>query len=473
MVVGQVAEPFDLVVAGAGPGGYVAALHGARLGRRVALVDRDGAQGVGGVCLRQGCIPSKALIEAAELEARIGGAKAMGLKARPGGVDMKRFQAWKNGVVARLTDGVRGLLKAAAVEVIAGELRLTGADTGVIEPREGQARFLNFADLVLATGSRPAALAELPFDGDRVLDSAAALDLEEVPRNLAIVGAGYIGLEIGTAFAKLGSRVAIVEAEEGVLPTLERRLVRPVAQRLEALGVEVLDRARVRGYTGHELEVEGADGVRLVPADKVVVAVGRRPNSDDLGLESAGIEADAEGRLPVAPDRRLSAHVAAIGDITPGPALAHKAMHEAAVAAEALSGRRAAFQPAAIPAVVFSDPEIATAGLSAEAAAAQGLDAEVAMVPLAASGRAATLGAHEGFMQVVADRADGAVVGVHIVGPEASELIAEGVLAIEMGASLEDLALAIHPHPSLSEQYGEAAHLALGRPIHMSLVSGR
>lgn len=473
MVVGQVAEPFDLVVAGAGPGGYVAALHGARLGRRVALVDRDGAQGVGGVCLRQGCIPSKALIEAAELKARMAGAKALGLKARPGGVDMKRFQAWKRGIVGRLTDGVRGLLKAAAVEVIAGELRLTGAQSGVIEPREGQARFLNFADLVLATGSRPVALSELPFDGDRVLDSAGALDLEALPRTLAIVGGGYIGLEIGTAFAKLGSRVTIVEAEAGVLPTLERRLVRPVERRLETLGVEVLSGAWARGYSDGELEVEGADGMRLVAADKVVVAVGRRPNSDDLGLESAGIERDAEGRLPVAPDRRLTPHIAAIGDLTPGPALAHKAMHEAAVAAEALSGRRAAFQPAAIPAVVFSDPEIASAGLDPAAAKAQGLDAQVATVPLATSGRAATLGADEGFMQIVADRADGTVVGVHIVGPQASELIAEGVLAIEMGATLDDLALAIHPHPTLSEQFGEAAHLALGRPIHMSLVSGR
>lgn len=473
MVVGEIAEPFDLVVVGAGPGGYVAALHGARLGRRVALVDRAGAQGVGGVCLRTGCIPSKALIEAAELKARIGGAKTLGLKARPGGVDLKRFQAWKNGLVEQLTDGVRGLLKAAGVEVIAGELRLTGGDSGVIETTDGQARFLNFQDLVLATGSRPAALPELPFDHRRVLDSSDALDLEALPTTLAIVGAGYIGLEIGTAFAKLGSRVAIVEAEPAILPNLERRLVRPVEKRLEALGVEVLGGTEVRGFADGRLELEGKGGTRLLEVETVVVAVGRRANTDDLGLAAAGIEADAEGRLRVAADRRLAPHIAAIGDITPGPALAHKAMAEATVAVEALSGRRAAFQPAAIPAVVFSDPEIATAGLSAAAAAAQGIDVRVADVPIASSGRAATLDAHQGFMQVVAERGDGAVLGVHIVGPHASELIAEGVLAIEMGASLEDLALTIHPHPTLSEQYREAAHLALGRPLHMSLVSGQ
>ena len=473
MVVGRIAEPVDLVVAGGGPGGYVAALHGARLGRKVMLVDRDGDAGVGGVCLRVGCIPSKALIEAADLAGKIGGAKAMGVKARAGGVDMKRFQAWKNKVIGGLTGGVRGLLKQAGVETVAGELRLAGDGTAVIETADGQASFVNFTDIVLATGSRPLALSGLPIDGDRVLDSTGALALDAVPETLAIVGAGYIGVEIGTAFAKLGSRVAMVEAEDGILPGFERRLVRPVEQRLGELGVEVLVGAAAKGLGKKGLVVKGAEGERVVVADKVVVAVGRRPNTDDLGLDGAGIEPDDQGLLAVAADRRIAPHVAAIGDVTPGPALAHKAMAEAIVAVDALCGAKTAFAPAAIPAVVFSDPEIATAGLTAGEAKAQGMDVQTANFPLAASGRAAILGAGDGFLQVVADKADGTVVGVHIAGPHASDLIGEGVLAIELGASLEDLALSIHPHPSLSEQYGEAAHLGLGRPIHMSLVGHR
>ena len=476
MVVGQIAEAADFVVVGAGPGGYAAALRAAQAGRRVTLIDRDGADGVGGVCLRVGCIPSKALIEVADLAARMGEADTFGLRARPeagGVIDMKRFQKWKAGVVGGLTDGVRGLLKQAGVRIVHGEVRLTRPDEAVINAPEGEAKFIRFKDIVFATGSRPAALADLPFDGTRVLDSTDALALASLPKTLAIVGAGYIGLEIGIALAKLGSRVTMAEAEAGILPGLDRRLVRPVERRLAELGVEVLVSARVRGLEKGKLTVELAAGARKLAADKVVVAVGRRPNADDLGLENAGISADASGLLKVAPDRRLAPHIAAIGDITSGPALAHKATAEAAVAVAALNGARAAFQPAAIPAVIFSDPEIATAGLGAAEAAAQGLDVEVANFQLGASGRAATLGARHGFLQIVADRAGDTIVGVHIVGPHASELIAEGVLAIELGASLEDLALTIHAHPTLSEQYPEAAHLALGQPLHMSLTGRR
>lgn len=472
MVVGQVAEPVDLLVVGAGPGGYVAALHGARLGRRVMVVDRDGADGVGGVCLRTGCIPSKALIEAADLAERIAGAGRFGIEATLDGVDLARFQTWKGEVVGRLTDGVRGLLKQAGIDVVAGELHLTAPDRAVIGTGDAPARFIQFRDLIIATGSRPIALADLPFDGDAILDSTAALDLAAVPKTLAVVGAGYVGLEIGTALAKLGAQVTIVETEAAILPTMDRQLVRPVARRLRELGVELALGATAGGFADGALSVTDADGTRRVPAEKVIVAVGRRPNTDDLGLDTIGIEADAQGLLRVAADRRLTPHIAAIGDITPGPALAHKAMAEAIVAVDALTGKRAGFAPMAIPAVVFSDPEIATAGLTVAAAAAEGLDAEATNLPLAASGRAATLDRRNGFLQVVADRADGSIVGVHIVGPHASELIGEAVVAIELGATLEDLALSIHPHPTLGEQFAEAAHLALGQPIHVSLISG-
>ncbi|MDP6351059.1 MAG: dihydrolipoyl dehydrogenase [Alphaproteobacteria bacterium] len=472
MVVGQVADPVDLLIAGAGPGGYAAALRGAQLGRRVTLVDRDGTDGVGGVCLRVGCIPSKALIEVAELAARIGDAGQFGLDARLDRFDMTRFQTWKGGVVDKLCNGVRGLLKSAGVDIVAGELRLTGPDGAIVNPVDGQARFLTFKDLILATGSRPTALADLPFDGKRVLDSTGALAMAAIPKRLAIVGAGYIGLEIGTAFAKLGSQVTMIEVEDRILPAMDPQIARPVARNLDRLGIKVLLGARALGHAKGKIAIAVGGTERMVAADTVVIAVGRMPNGDDLGLDAAGLETGAGGLLAVAADRRLAPHIAAIGDLTPGPALAHKATAEAAVAVEALSGKRAAFAPAAIPAVVFSDPEIATAGLTAAEAADQGMETQVATVPLSVSGRAATLGAGRGFAQIVADKADGTVVGVHLTGPHASELIGEGVLAIEMGATLEDLALAIHAHPTLSEQWGEAADLALGRPLHMSLAGG-
>ena len=472
MVVGAVPEPVDFIVAGAGPGGYAAALRAAQLGRKVLLVDREGAEGVGGVCLRVGCIPSKALIEVADLAHRARGAARMGLAApapgAPPGADMARFQDWKAEVVDGLAGGVRGLLRAAGVEVARGAFRFTAPGKGVITPDDGSARFVEFADLVLAAGSRPVELPGLPCDGDRVLDSTGALALDSLPESMAVVGAGYVGLEIGIAFAKLGVRVALVEAEPRILPAMDAALSRPVAKTLAALGVEVHPGARAAGYDGARLRVEGANGAREVAADKVVVAVGRRPNTDDLELAAAGLAPGAGGLLEVAPDRRLAPHVAAVGDVTPGPALAHKATAEAHVAAEALCGRKAAFQPEAIPAVVFSDPEIATAGMTLAEAKAAGADARAAVFPLSASGRARTLAAREGFLQVVSDAPDGRVLGVHIAAPHASDLIGEGALAIEMGATVEDLALTVHAHPTFGEMFGEAAHLALGRPLHVA-----
>lgn len=471
MVVGQIAESADFVVAGAGPGGYVAALRAAQLGRTVTLVDREGTAGVGGVCLRVGCIPSKGLIEAADLAHRTAAVgPAYGLKTSFGGVDMAAFQAWKAELVGGLTDGVRGLLDKAGVRVVAGELRLTRPDEAVVSTADGQARFLRFNDLVLATGSRPVTLPGFEVDGGDVLDSSGALDLCDLPGRVAIIGGGYIGLEIGIALAKLGSRVAIVEALEGVLPTMDRRLAKPVEKRLAELGVELYAKSRAVAFDAGTLAIETPDGATELAPDKVIVAVGRRPNSDDLGLERAGIALDNRGLIEVAPDRRARDHIGAIGDITPGPALAHKASAEAVVAAEALCGRRVAFQPQAVPAVVFSDPEVASAGLGVDEAKAQGIDVKSANVPLAASGRARTLAAADGFLQIVAEEGTGVVLGVHIVGPHASDLIAEGALAIEMGATLDDLALTIHPHPTLSEQYLEAAHLGIGQPIHLAVL---
>lgn len=459
MVVGEIAEGVDLLVVGGGPGGYTAALRAAALGREVTLVDRAGDDGIGGVCLRIGCIPSKALIELAAGMDSLERLSRAGLQATVQGVDLAAFQEWKSSVVEQLSGGVRGLLQRAGVRIVAGQLTITRPAQAVVETPQGQARFFEFKDLVLATGSRPVPVPSLPFDGNRVLDSTDVLALEAVPPAVAVVGGGYIGVELGTALAKLGSRVTIVEALDRILPSVDRRLARVVERRLADLDVTVHTGATAEELTDEGLRIATAEGGEVVIADKVVVAVGRRPNTDDLGLERAGIRADAAGLLPVAADRRLTASIAAIGDITPGPALAHKASAEAPVAVGALCGQRVAFQPATVPAVVFSDPEIATAGLTADEAASQGLEVEVATLPLTASGRALTMAASAGMLQLVAERDGGAVVGVHIAGPHASELIAEGVVAIEMGATAEDLALSIHPHPTLSEQLADAAHL--------------
>ncbi|MSP51132.1 MAG: dihydrolipoyl dehydrogenase [Alphaproteobacteria bacterium] len=467
MVIGQIAEQADLVVAGSGPGGYIAAIRAAQLGRKVTLIERAGEDGIGGVCLNVGCIPSKALIEAADQAHRIGEASAMGIKATYQGIDMVALQSWKREIVKSLTNGVRGLLKQAGVRVMKGEFRFTRPDEGAVAITGMPANFVKFNDFIIATGSRPVTLPGFLVDQKMILDSTGALDLEEVPKSVAIIGGGYIGLEIGIALAKLGSRVSIVEALDGILPTMDRRLVKPVEKRLAALRVEVFANAKAKSFDKGTLLISTSSGDKTVAAEKVIVAVGRRPNTDDLSLERTGFKPDGRGLMAVQPDRRIGPHIAAIGDITPGPALAHKAMAEGVVAAEALSGKKVAFQPQAIPAVIFSDPEIATAGMTMDEAKAAGIETELASFPMAASGRAKTLNAHDGFIQIVADRDRKSVVGVQVVGPHASDLIAEGVLAIEMGASLDDIALTIHAHPTLSELYLEAAHVGIGHPIHI------
>ena len=462
MVVGEVPEAADLVIVGAGPGGYAAALHACRRGRRVMLVDRAGSEGVGGICLREGCIPSKTLIETAERFAHAACGAERGLVASALRFDLAAFQTFKDGIVNRLSSGVRSLLEAGKVELVAGELSLVDESTVVITQPGDRVRFVAFRDLILATGSSPVALAALPFDGERVLDSSAVLSLRALPPAICIVGAGYIGVEIGIALAKLGVRVTVVEAAARVLPEIPAHVAAPVERRMKVLGIELVLDARPRALSGSRLELGGARAPpRQIDVELTMVAVGRRPAVESLNLASIGIEADSGGRLAVGPDRRLRPHIAAIGDLTPGPALAHKATAEALVAVDALCGDAAAFDPAAIPIVVFSDPEVASLGPCA------GPGLRSWRFPVGASGRAATRGDDLGFVDVVSDEEDGAVLGVHIVAPHASELIAEGMLAVEMGATLEDLALTIHPHPTLSEMLGEAAGLGAGRPLHV------
>jgi dihydrolipoamide dehydrogenase len=455
MVVGELAESADLLVIGGGPGGYAAAIRAAQLGREVTLVERNGAEGLGGVCLHVGCIPSKALIEVASAAHRTTELAGAGLQANGVAISLRQFQTWRAELCARLARGVGELLARGAARVVHGEARFNRPDRVAVRTPDDRALFFEFQHAIVATGSRPMELPGLPFDGDLVLDSTGALALTETPGSVAVVGAGYIGLELGTALAKLGARVTVIEALGRILPTIDESLTAPVLRRLRTLGVDVrLDTTAER--------MEGVD------AERVIVAVGRTPNSDDLGLPAAGITPGPDGLIPVAADMRAADRIAAIGDVVAGPALAHKATAEAVVAAEALSGLPAAFDVRAIPEVVFADPEIGTVGLTEQQARAAGMDPVVATFPLAASGRAGTMDERDGFTRIVTDRTTDRVVGVHVVGPHASELIAGGALAIELLASPGDLAATIHPHPTLSESLHEAAALAIGHPIHVS-----
>jgi len=447
MVVGEVASRADVVVIGGGPGGYAAALRCAQLGRDVVLVERDR---LGGVCLNVGCIPSKALLHAAGLAGSDAAARTWGVQLTAT-VDMAALQQAIAAAVDRLSSGVAKLLAVAGVKVVTGTARFSNARRVAIASADA-VEHVQFDEVIVATGSRPRDVRGVAIDGEGVVDSTGALALDRVPATMTVVGGGATGVELATAFAKLGSRVTIAEAQDRLLPRLPGGLVGPVEARLRALGVDVRTSTTV------------SDPAQI-PAEVLVVAAGRQPNTDDLGLDLVGVTPGPSGHIVVDPARRAAPHVLAIGDVTAGPALADKAMAEADVAARTAAGQRAAFDPACIPDVVFSDPEIATAGATVEQLKARGEDADSFLFPFAASGRAIVLGATSGHVEIVA-AADGTVVGVHMVGAGVAELAGEAALAVEMGASATDLALTIHPHPTMSEALVEAALGVLGRPLH-------
>lgn len=457
MVVGEVAGRADVVVIGAGPGGYVAALRCADLldvkntGARVVLIEREA---VGGVCLNVGCIPSKVLIHSADVAdlARHSSEWGVDLTAR---VDLERLHAHRRSTIEDLTGGVATLLDHAGVERWEGAARFSKPDRLAVVTG-ADVRHLEFANCIIATGSRPATLDSLPIDGERIVDSTGALEFDEVPGKLVVVGGGYIGVELGTAWAKLGASVTIIEGSDALLPAMDRRLSSAVHKRLGELDVSVV----------LNTFVSGVDDPLLADADRIIVAVGRTPNTDDLGLDTANVPVTANGHITVGPDRRATRKIYAIGDVTEGPALAHKASAEAEVAASVIAGQPAAFDPAAIPEIVFSDPEVASVGLTKAAAAEQGIDASVFRFPFAAGSRSRTLGDTAGFVQLVADEA-GTIIGAQLAGAGVSELAGETALAIEMSATVEDLAATIHPHPTMSEAIAEAAHGLSGRPLHV------
>lgn len=459
MVVGEMPEGVDLLIVGGGPGGYTAALEAAALGRSVTLVDAEGTAGLGGTCLLRGCIPSKGLIEIAEVRSQASDL-ARGALSVPT-VDMAAFQTWKSSVVTGLSHGIAARLKTAGVEIATGRFTFTGPQRGVVE-KDGDhpPQHYEFTDAIIATGSRAIEVPTLPFSHPLVHDAASILDLETVPESLVVVGGGYIGIELGTALAKLGSVVTVVEALDTILPGAPTHASRLVARRAKDLGIEILTGHTALGVTDDGIEIEASGGRRVVRADAILVAVGRRPNTEELGLAEARISQTLTGHIAIDADGRASKHIAAIGDVVAGPALAHKATAEAKVAAASVSGRPSRMVSTVIPQVMFSDPEIAIARIEPGLGDVPTEEQTVSLrLPLGFSGRAATMGHTSGYVEIEIETDTEAIVSAVAVGPHSSELIGEMVLAIEMGATAEDLALSIHPHPTLSEMWPDAAAL--------------
>jgi dihydrolipoamide dehydrogenase len=457
-----------VLIVGGGPGGYVAAIRAGQLGLDVVLVE----QGMlGGTCLNVGCIPSKALIHAAETydtARRQADTAPLGIRVERPSLDFLRLMEWKDGIVGRLKGGVSVLLQRHNVKTVPGRAVMVDGKTCRVETDTGP-QIVRAEHVVIATGSVAQSLDALPFDG-RVISSTEALSLDAVPRRLAVVGAGYIGLELGTAFAKLGAEVTVVEALDRILPLYDAELTRPVARRLAALGVTILTDAKARGLSpdGEALVVELADGAqRRLAADRILVAVGRRPATTGWGLEELDLTMDGAF---VRVDERCATsmrNVWAIGDVTGEPMLAHRAMAQGDTVAEIIAGHRRVFDHAAIPAICFTDPEIVNVGLAQDAARRGGREVRVATFPFQANGRALTLGAEEGFVRITARADNQVILGFDAVGTGVAELASTFALALEMGARLEDVAGTIHAHPTLGEAIHEASLRGLGRPLHI------
>jgi dihydrolipoyl dehydrogenase len=466
----------QIAVIGAGPGGYAAAFYAADLGFQVALIDTD--VNPGGVCLYRGCIPSKALLHAAKVVGESKHAAAWGLEFGAPKIDLGKLRGWKDGVVSKLTGGLGQVAKYRKVRFIQGRASFVDARTLSVAPSSGSGgnpgdpEQLQFEHAIVATGSRPAMPHGFPTGSPRLMDSTAALDLPDVPKRLLVVGGGYIGLELGSVYAALGSEVTVVEMMAGLLPGADRDLVGVLAKRLESVCKAILLETKVTSIADDgamvRVTLEGKSGKTGADFDRVLVSVGRRPNSEVPGLDRTRVKVGARGFIAVDPARRTAEpSIFAIGDVVGEPMLAHKASHEARVAVDAIAGKNTAFEPLAIPAVVFTDPEVAWCGLTETEAEQRGLKVEVAKFPWAALGRAMTLDRPEGFTKLLIDPSTERVLGVGIVGAGAGELIAEGVVAIEMGATASDLAMSIHPHPTLPETMMEAAEVFFGHSTHV------
>ena len=460
----------QLVVVGAGPGGYAAAFLAADLGLSVALVDPE--VNPGGVCVYRGCIPSKALLHVAELLDESRHAKAWGVDFGEPKIDVAKLRAFKDSVVKKNTSGTGVLVKARKIHYLQGWAEIVDAHNLKVKLTAGGEEQVQFEHAILATGSTPAIPPMLKVDDPRVMDSTGALDLPDIPKSLLVVGGGYIGLELGSVYAALGSAVTVVEMTPGLLPGADRDLVEILAKRIGQVMKSVLLETKVVAVKpeakGVRVTFEGSVEPKEQLFDRVLVSVGRRPNSKIPGLERTHVQVDQRGFIMVDEQRRThEPSIFAIGDVVGEPMLAHKASHEARVAVEVMAGENVAFAPRAIPAVVFTDPELAWAGLTEAQAKAENRQVTVAKFPWGASGRAATIDRTDGLTKLILDPATERVLGVGLVGAGAGELIAEGVLAIEMGANATDLKLTIHPHPTLSETLMESAEVFFGQATHV------
>ncbi|MBO1003564.1 dihydrolipoyl dehydrogenase [Pseudogracilibacillus auburnensis] len=467
MVVGDFPIEVDTLVVGAGPGGYVAAIRAAQLGQKVTIVDKGA---LGGTCLNVGCIPSKALIQAGHLTEAARGNEDLGISTENVKVDFSKVQEWKSGIVNKLTSGVEALLKGNKVDIVQGEVYFIDKNNAKVMD-EKQSQTYTFNNCIIATGSTPIEIPSFPFS-ERVLDSTGGLNLTEIPESLVVIGGGYIGTELGSAYANFGTKVTIIEGEKEILATFEKPMTAAVKKRLKKKDVNIVTSAMAKGVeeteNGVKVTYEAAGKEETIEADYVLVTVGRRPNTSELGLEQVGVEVDERGLIKIDKQCRTNVeNIYAIGDIVAGLPLAHKASYEGKVAAEAISGKKSEIDYIGMPAVVFSDPEMASVGYTEQEAKDAGIKIKASKFPFAANGRALSLNDTDGFLKLITREEDGLVIGGQVVGPNASDMIAEIGLAIEAGMTAEDIALTVHAHPTLGEITMEAAEVALGTPIHM------
>ena len=463
-------KSYDAIVIGGGPGGYVAAIRMGQLGQKVLVVDKEY---MGGTCLNWGCIPSKAIIYASGLVDKMRHAESMGITVADVKVDVPKMQQWKAGIVKKLTSGVTGLVKSTGGTVVFGNARLTGAHTVLVEKSDGKTEsFVARKGIVLATGASPIQIPAFKVDGEVVITAREAVSLQSVPRVMVLIGGGIIGMELGMAYQKLGTKVIVVEMLPRLLNGIDEDLVAVVQKRFVAAGGELLLSAKAKsamvkdGRAAVEVEHEGK--TRTLECDKVLVAVGFRPNSANLGLEGFGVKTDQRGHIAIDDQlKTTAAGIYAIGDVTGMPYLAHRAMKQGEVVAEVIAGKKASADWRAMPSAVFTDPEIAVVGLSEAEAKQRGLGIKIGKFPFSVSGRAMAVNETAGFIKTIVDSDKGQVLGVGIVGPEASELIAEATLAIEMCAYAEDVGLTVHTHPTLAESMNESFRHALKEAIHI------
>lgn len=458
----------DALVIGAGPGGYVCAIKLGQLKQKTIIVEKEW---VGGTCLFVGCIPSKALITAAKYYDKMKHFSEMGINVTGASIDFPKMVAWERSIIEKFSNGTRQLLKSNGAEIVMGTARFISPNEVEVKSST-ETTTIKAKNIVIATGSVVAGIPPFPFDGERIISSTEALVLPEIPKRLLVIGGGYIGLEMGIMYAHLGAKVTIVEMMDQLLPGFDAELVRTLTRSLRAKGIEYFVNAKAKGFEGTvgnlkaTVEIEGQD--RIFEADRILVTVGRKPNTSGLEIEKAGIKTDQRGFIPVNNKCQTSVpHIYGIGDVIGNPMLAHKASKEGEVVAEIIAGHNRVVDYVAMPAVIFSDPEIATVGLSESEAKEKGYDAVSGKFPFAAIARPATQLQTEGYVKFIFDKESKQVLGVHIIGANASDLIGEAALAIEMGSSVEDIALTVHPHPTLTEALMEAAKASLGEAIHI------